>query len=129
MQNGHTGGSRDRVGADGAARWARWTTVFERLTCPDIVSEHHVKPKLHVCLLVAVFVSAAVSETQAQARQCRVTGPTCSEAKAQCRQLRKRAFPGKSNNRCANRFRRCMAEGRYVSRNCNVPMEKAELAR
>jgi len=45
-----------------------------------------------------------------------------------CRQLRKRAFPGKSNNPCANRFRRCMAEGLYVSRNCNVPMEKAELA-
>lgn len=84
------------------------------------------KLKLHVCLLVAVFITAAVSEAQAQ--QCRVTGPTCSEAKAQCRQLRKRAFPGKSNNPCANRFRRCMAEGRYVSRNCNVPMEKAELA-
>jgi hypothetical protein len=85
--------------------------------------------KRQVCLLVAVFIcAAAVSEVQAQAQQCRVTGPTCTEAKAQCRQIRKRAFPGKSNNPCANRFRRCMAEGRYVSRNCNVPMEKAELA-
>lgn len=83
--------------------------------------------KRQVCLLVAVFIcTAAVSEAQAQ--QCRVTGPTCTEAKAQCRQIRKRVFPGKSNNPCANRFRRCMAEGRYVSRNCNVPMEKAELA-
>jgi hypothetical protein len=55
---------------------------------------------------------------------CRVTGLTCSDAKAQCRQFRKRAFPGKTNNPCSNHFRRCMAEGRHVSRNCNVTMEK-----
>jgi hypothetical protein len=59
-----------------------------------------------------------------QQQQCRVTGPTCTDAKAQCRALRKTAFPDKSNNPCANRFRRCMATGKYVSRNCNVVMEK-----
>lgn len=80
--------------------------------------------KLHACLLAAIFL--VVSLADASAQQCRVTGPTCSDAKAQCRQIRKRAFPGKSNNPCANRFRRCMAEGRYISRNCNVPMQKAD---
>jgi hypothetical protein len=71
--------------------------------------------------LLALFIFGL---SEAEAQQCRVTGPTCSDAKAQCRQLRKRAFPGKTNNPCANRFRRCMAEGKYVSRNCNVSMEK-----
>jgi hypothetical protein len=75
------------------------------------------------CLLAVVFLGALACDAQAQ--QCLVTGPTCSDAKAQCRQIRKRAFPGKSNNPCANRFRRCMADGRYVSRNCNVPMQKS----
>jgi hypothetical protein len=74
-------------------------------------------------LLTALVI--CVTACDAQAQQCNVTGPTCSDAKAQCRQIRKRVFPGKSNNPCANRFRRCMAEGRYVSRNCNVPMQKS----
>jgi hypothetical protein len=85
------------------------------------------KPRLYTFLLAATLIFVAVSDGLAQ--QCRVTGPTCSEAKAQCRQIRKRVFPGKSNNPCANRFRRCMAEGRYVTRNCNVPMQKSQLAR
>ena len=79
---------------------------------------------VRACLLTAIFLGALVCDAQAQ-QQCLVTGPTCTEAKAQCRQIRKRAFPGKSNNPCANRFRRCMAEGRYISRNCNVPMQKS----
>jgi hypothetical protein len=74
-------------------------------------------------LVAALFVVAAAYDAQAQ--QCSVKGPTCTEAKAQCRQIRKRLYPGKSNNPCANRFRRCMAEGRYVSRNCNLPMQKS----
>ena len=69
-------------------------------------------------LLLALWTS------DADAQQCRVTGPTCSDAKAQCRQIRKQVFPGKTNNPCANRFRRCMAEGRYISRNCNIVLEK-----
>jgi hypothetical protein len=73
-------------------------------------------------LVTAIFICAIASDAQAQ--QCPVTGPSCSEAKAQCRQIRKRLYPGKSNNPCANRYRRCMADGRYVSRNCNVPMQK-----
>jgi len=84
--------------------------------------EPAVKPR--ACLLAVVFLGVLACDAQAQ-QQCLVTGPTCSEAKAQCRAIRKRAFPGKSNNPCANRFRRCMAEGRYVSRNCNVPMQKS----
>ena len=80
--------------------------------------------KFGTLALAAAFVGLTVSLADAQV-VCRITGPTCSDAKAQCRQLRKRAFPNKSNNPCANRFRRCMAEGRYVSRNCNVPMEKS----
>jgi hypothetical protein len=82
------------------------------------------EPKMKLfALVIALFICLAAPDAQAQ--QCLVTGPTCSDAKAQCRQIRKRAFPGKSNNPCANRFRRCMAEGRYVSRNCNVPMQKS----
>jgi hypothetical protein len=73
---------------------------------------------------VSLLVVFACWVSTAEAQQCRVTGPTCSEAKAQCRALRKRAFPGKTNNPCANRFRRCMADGRYITRNCNVVMEK-----
>jgi hypothetical protein len=81
--------------------------------------------RFRACLLAVAFLGVLACDAQAQQQQCLVTGPTCTEAKAQCRQIRKRAFPGKSNNPCANRFRRCMAEGRYVSRNCNVPMQKS----
>jgi hypothetical protein len=45
--------------------------------------------------LLAFFIFGL---SEADAQQCRVTGPTCPDAKAQCRQLRKRAFPGKTNN-------------------------------
>ena len=82
-----------------------------RISAPFVIA------LLFVCALLAAAFDA-------EAQQCQVTGPTCSDAKAQCRQIRKRVFPGKSNNPCANRYRRCMAEGRYVSRNCNVPMQK-----
>lgn len=74
-------------------------------------------------LVTALLMCIGVIDAQAQ--QCLVTGPSCTEAKAQCRQIRKRLYPGKSNNPCANRYRRCMAEGRYVTRNCNVPMQKS----
>jgi hypothetical protein len=77
-----------------------------------------------VCWFTAAGAQQQPKQAQKQQQQCRVTGPTCTDAKDQCRALRKRAFPDKSNNPCANRFRRCMAEGRYVSRNCNVVMEK-----
>jgi hypothetical protein len=76
-----------------------------------------------MALLAGFVVACWLSVADAQ-QQCRVKGPTCTDAKAQCRALRKSAFPDKSNNPCSNRFRRCMAEGRYVSRNCNVVMEK-----
>lgn len=71
-------------------------------------------------LLLAFWVS------EADAQQCRVTGPSCSDAKEQCRQIRKRAAPARSYNPypCINRFNRCMAGGRWVSRNCNVVMQK-----
>jgi hypothetical protein len=79
-----------------------------------------VKPLISIFLLAFLIFGSS----EADAQQCRVTGPTCSDAKAQCRQIRKRAFPGKTNNPCSNRFRRCMAEGRYISRICNVIVEK-----
>jgi hypothetical protein len=78
---------------------------------------------LVAALAVALFIFAIAFNAEAQ--QCQVKGPTCSEAKAQCHQIRKRLFPGKSNNPCANRYRRCMASGRYVSRNCNIEMQKS----
>jgi hypothetical protein len=77
---------------------------------------------LVTALIAALFVAMALD---AQAQQCQIKGPTCSDAKAQCRQIRKRLYPGKSNNPCANRYRRCLADGRYVSRNCNLPMQKS----
>jgi hypothetical protein len=86
--------------------------------------EADVKLAAFVAALAAVLFVFAIA-FEAEAQQCQVKGPTCSDAKAQCRQIRKRVFPGKSNNPCANRYRRCMAEGRYVSRNCNVPMQKS----
>jgi hypothetical protein len=88
--------------------------------CPNDLLEADVKL---AALVAALFVVASAYDAQAQ--QCSIKGPTCTDAKAQCRQIRKRLYPGKSNNPCANRFRRCMAEGRYVSRNCNVPMQKS----
>lgn len=82
--------------------------------------------KVWAALIVATAVGfTGVMVLDAQAQQCQITGPTCSGAKGQCRQIRKRLYPGKSNNPCANRYRRCMAEGRWVSRNCNVPLLKS----
>lgn len=78
--------------------------------------------------LVAALATAlliCVIAFEAEAQQCQVKGPTCTEAKAQCRQIRKRLYPGKSNNPCANRYRRCMDDGRWVSRSCNAPMQKS----
>jgi len=77
-----------------------------------------------ITALVAVLFAFAVAY-DAEAQQCLVKGPTCTDAKAQCRQIRKRLYPDKSNNPCANRYRRCMDSGRWVSRNCNAPMQKS----
>lgn len=77
-----------------------------------------------VAVLLFGIMGVAAFEAQAQ-QQCQVTGPSCTEAKKQCHQIRRRLYPGKSNNPCANRYRRCMANGRWVSRTCNVPMQKS----